>query len=146
LRALVGWLEPRLNPDTATPAPAAQTSAPAAGEAEPEVEIEPSSLREVIVEPLGPTVPNGVLRGTTAVVVAGDLRLTTALGEALTEHGSQVTLLTPQELSDETGAAGVLAEADVLVDLSATIDGHDARAVFDHLRPALLGRATRVLA
>ena len=146
LRALVGWLEPRLNPDLAAEPDASSggaTEAPAPAEpAEPEIEIEPSSLREVVVQPLGPTVPIGDLSGSKATVVAGEPRLTEAVVEALSERGAEVSTVSVGEATDSTAVSG----ADVLVDLCATLEGSDARTVFSHVRPALLGGATRVLA
>ena len=162
LRAVVGWIDTQLGAagDT-TPsasAPAAASTTPSAPESRPtqqqpksteaSPEIGPSTVREVIVEPLGPTLPIGDLAGRTAAVVTGHGLLSDAVGQALADRGASVTLLTPLDISDDHDgeAHQLLAQVDVLVDLSTTTGALDARSVFTHLRPALLGRAEFVLA
>ncbi|MGN0064833.1 MAG: SDR family NAD(P)-dependent oxidoreductase [Nocardioides sp.] len=160
LRAVVGWLEENLVPTgdavstsstTSTtvvePVDTPVSTSSTTGGPDSTPDLGRAALREVIVEPLGPTLPIGDLAGQQAAVLIGDDALSDALGHALAERGASVTLLTALDVrEDHDGqAAALLADVDVLVDLSTTAGTGDARSVFMHLRPALLGRATRVL-
>ncbi|WP_110181359.1 type I polyketide synthase [Nocardioides solisilvae] len=108
-------------------------------------------LFEVRSEPLGPTVPFGDLSGSHVVLHAGHPGLTAAVEEALRTAGAaEVRVAGRDGVPLDTSALDTtgLRTADVLVDLSATGDDPtvDARRVFAGLRPALAGRARRVLA
>ena len=153
LRAVVTWLEenllaPAAAPAPATPAPVHSGSSAPLPSGSPAPDLGPANLREVIVDPLGPTLPTGDLAGRHAAVLLGHEALSDAVAQALSERGAAGTVLAPLDVSEDHDgqAAALLGEVDALVDLSATVDGVDARAVFTHLRPALLGAASRVLA
>ena len=150
LRAIVEWIEGVSAPQApaAATAPAAHVpvarNAPAA--AEPEVALPAGTqLFDVAIEPLGPTVALGDLRGTEVALLEGHAQLTGHVEAALADRGARVLRLPADAAATHAEA---LSGVDALVDLTATAGNPsvDARGVFAAVRPALLGKVRRVLA
>ncbi len=135
LRGIVEWIE-GMAAGEATTAPRPTTTVGEAsgsnGTAAPAKLPLATQRYEVRTELLGPTVPLGDLTGATVAVIDGHEVLSSAVRSALADRGATVV------------ASSLDVEA--VVDLSTTVVGADARDVFGHLQPALLGAARRVLA
>ena len=105
---------------------------------------------ELATVALGPAVPRGGLDGQRVVVIGGPAPLAEAVAADLLGRGAEVDRhpASGPGLPVEAEVLAALAEADVLVDLStAAVDAvGDARSVFATMQPALLGRASRLLA
>jgi len=147
LRAIVEWIEALT---TGEASPVTVESVVAAHNAHEEHHHGPlprmAQRFEVHVTPLNPAVAVGDLKGASAVVIDGHDALTAALVAALGERGATATVLERGE--PDSARSQQLAEADVVVDLSATTGDAavDARTVFGDLQPALLGATRRALA
>ncbi|WP_205305108.1 type I polyketide synthase [Nocardioides sp. 616] len=151
LRAIVEWIEgvtaaPTASPAAPAPVPAPAPAAAAATVSEPEVHLPVGTqLFDVAIEPLGPTVALGDLRGAEVALLEGHAQLTGHVEAALAERGARVLRLPATAASSHADA---LSGVDALVDLTATAGDPsvDARGVFAAVRPALLGKVRRVLA
>ncbi|MFC6154995.1 type I polyketide synthase [Nocardioides yefusunii] len=156
LAAIVTWIEGLSTPAAVASSVSASATTsvgdavvvpaqPTPSAAAPEQVMDLSTgLYEVVVEPLGPVVSLGRISGSSVALVEGHSDLTPVVASALTERGARVVRVPFEEVSAHTA---LLAEVDVVVDLSTTSGDPriDARDVFAALRPALLGRAQRLL-
>jgi acyl transferase domain-containing protein/NAD(P)H-dependent flavin oxidoreductase YrpB (nitropropane dioxygenase family)/NAD(P)-dependent dehydrogenase (short-subunit alcohol dehydrogenase family) len=112
--------------------------------------LPPAAERYVVrTRPAGPAVPVGDLGGARAVLVGEGSALLDALVVALKERGASVEQRRPP-LGPEpsTDLAELIGDADVVVDLTTAgrSGAADARDAFVVLKPAILGRAARILA